>query len=180
MRMFKISMGFVLATSASFLGTCAFVHPARADSSRVDAIADPIAYCARIGTVDVPRGGGSPIPGAIEARARAAVGLSADAPLEPGAIYWRCMGHAVYVCATGANIPCASKANRARRNVAAEQFCREHRDVAVVPAYVTGHDTLYDWSCVAGDAVRGKAVATLDGRGYRADIWHRLDEPAAK
>jgi hypothetical protein len=180
MRRYKLAIPFVFATWGALLAAFAFVQSASADPPRADAIADPQAYCARVGTVDVPRGGGSPIPGAIEARARAAVGLSADAPLEPGAIYWRCMGHAVYVCATGANIPCASKANRARRNVAAEQFCREHRDVAVVPAYVTGHDTLYDWSCVAGDAVRGKAVATLDGRGYRADIWHRLDEPAAK
>jgi hypothetical protein len=47
--------------------------------------------------------------------------------------------------------------------------------LGVVPAYVTGHDTLYSWSCTAGHAVRGKAVASLDARGYRTDIWHRLE-----
>jgi hypothetical protein len=175
---FKISTGFVLATCASFLAVWTPAPPVWADPSRANEVADPIAYCARVGTMDVPPGGGSPIPAVLEARARTAVGLTADAPFEPGAFYWRCMRGAVYVCTTGANIPCAAKADRARRNVAAQRFCREHRDLPVVPAYVTGHDTLYGWSCVAGEAVRGAAIAALDARGYRQDIWHRVESAA--
>jgi hypothetical protein len=159
---------------------CGLVRPAWADPAAPtvtlpSALADPVGYCARIGTIDVPTGGGSPIPVALQPRVRAAVGLTADAPFEPAAFYWRCMRGAVYVCAVGANLPCGAKANRAHRNAGAERFCRAHRDLGVVPAYVTGHDTLYSWSCTAGHAVRGKAVASLDARGYRTDIWHRLE-----
>lgn len=154
--------------------SCALVHPAWAQPSLPSVAADPVGYCARMVTIDVPAGGSSPIPISLEARVRAAVGLAPDAAFVPAAFAWRCMQGTVYVCAVGANLPCGTKANRAHQNSGADGFCRSHRDAGVVPAYVTGHDTLYDWRCVAGHAVRGKAIAAVDARGYRTDIWHRL------
>ncbi len=156
------------------LATFADGRPAMANSLPAVA-ADPFGYCARIGTIDTPAGGASPVPPSLEPRVRAALHLAADAPFKPSMFYWRCMQGAVYVCDTGANIPCETKANRAHHNAGAEEFCRTHTDLASVPAFATGHATVYAWSCVAGHAVRGKVLAPLDRRGYRSDFWHRID-----
>jgi hypothetical protein len=138
------------------------------------AISDPFTYCSRIGNMDEPLGGASPIPAALVPYLGAALGLSARTPPSADGYYWRCMDGAVYVCVVGANLPCQQKANRSKRNAGADSFCRDHRDAASVPAYASGHDTIFDWSCAAGLAVRGAATAKLDSRGYRIDIWHRV------
>lgn len=88
------------------------------------------------------------------------------------------MDGAVYVCAVGANILCASKADGSLSNEGATAFCRDKREAPFVPAYATGHATIYQWRCVKGAAVRGKAVAALDRRGYRTDVWRKLDSDA--
>ena len=80
----------------------------------------------------------------------------------------------VYVCAVGANIPCQSKADISRRNAGAQAFCREHPDAGIVPAYATGHRTIYEWHCMSGSPLRGKAVQQLDRRGFQSNFWHRL------
>jgi hypothetical protein len=135
---------------------------------------DPFAYCLRVGTIDVPMGGASPVPAALMQSLRAAIGLSADAPLTPPSYYWRCMNRAVFVCAVGANIPCDTKADRAKRNLGADNYCRENHNAAFVPAYATGHRSIYEWSCAGGNSVRGKRLVKLDARGYRIDFWHRV------
>lgn len=138
------------------------------------AVQDPFAYCARIGTIDTPEGGASPVPSALVPFLRTTLGLSPEAPLTPENYFWRCMDRAVYVCAIGANRRCDVKADRNRRNTGADNYCRENRNAAFVPAYATGHNTIYEWSCSAGSALAGKRTMKLDHRGYRADIWYRL------
>ena len=135
---------------------------------------DPFAYCLRVRTLDEPMGGGSPVPTALMPYLRAAIGLSADAPQTPQSYHWRCMDRAVYVCAVGANIPCETKADRAKRNLGADTYCRENPNAAFVPAYATGHNTIYEWSCAGGNSLRGKRYVKLDARGYRIDFWHRV------
>jgi hypothetical protein len=138
------------------------------------ATSDPFAYCSRMGSIDEPEGGASPIPIALEPYLARALGLSAQVRFNSESYYWRCMNDAVYVCAIGANIPCDAKADRTKRNSGADKYCEENREAAVVPAYATGHATVYGWSCSAGKAVRGKRTAKVDRRGYRIDIWHRV------
>lgn len=135
---------------------------------------DPFAYCLRVGTIDEPMGGGSTIPTALMRYLRTAIGLSADAQLTPRSYYWRCMNRAVFVCAVGANIPCDTKADRAKRNLGAENYCRENPNAVFVPGYATGHSTIYEWSCAGGNSLRGKRLVKLDARGYRIDFWHRV------
>ncbi|MFZ1099341.1 MAG: hypothetical protein WAN26_08045 [Steroidobacteraceae bacterium] len=135
---------------------------------------DPFAYCARVNTIDTPLGGASPVPLALAPFLRKTLGLSADAPLTPGEYFWRCMDGAVYVCAIGANLRCDVKADRAERNSGADNYCRKNPNATFVPAYAIGHNTIYEWSCSAGNAVRGKRTIKLDHRGYRADIWYRV------
>jgi len=138
---------------------------------------DPFRYCARVGTIDTPDGGATPIPSALDSPVRRLLGLSADAPLAAGSAYWRCMDAAVYVCATGSNLPCSAKANPATRNPAADDYCRGNPSASDVPAYVTGHDGIYAWSCSAGAAVHGAPIVSLDHQGYRTDIWYRVSAP---
>ena len=135
---------------------------------------DPFAYCLRVGTIDEPMGGASPVPAALMQSLRAAIGLSANAPLTPRSYYWRCMNRAVFVCAVGANIPCDTKADRAKRNLGADNYCRENPNAAFVPDYATGHRTIYEWSCAGRISLRGKRLVKLDARGYRIDFWHRV------
>jgi hypothetical protein len=135
---------------------------------------EPFAYCARAGTDDrlgVPTTSES--AGVLAPYTRD-LGWPASASMTPTGIFWRCMDARVYVCVVGANLPCASKAGRAKRNRGAQSYCREHPDATDVPAYATGHETLYAWRCAAGRAVRSTAVAPIDRRGYRTDIWHPL------
>jgi hypothetical protein len=149
-------------------------HTTVAGGTRSAPIADPFAYCARLGTIDTPKGGASPVPTALIPFLRTTLGLSAEAPLTPQSYYWRCMDGAVYVCAIGANRPCPSKADRAIHNTGAGNYCRENPVAELVPAYATGHDTVYEWSCSGGRAVPGKRTITVDARGYPAEIWYRV------
>jgi hypothetical protein len=130
---------------------------------------DPIGYCKAAGTRDSVRS----LPRTLRSAAAAALGLPPGAAGSEG-YFWRCMDGAVYVCAVGANIPCQSKADAAQRNSGAEAFCKQNPDAESVPAYATGHRTIYGWRCLSGAAVHGKPVMRLDRRGFQADFWHRL------
>jgi len=135
---------------------------------------DPFGYCFRVGTIDEPIGGGSPVPAVLLQYLRTAIGLSAVAPVTAQGFYWRCMDRAVLVCAIGANIPCSAKADLAERNVGADNYCSENHNAESVPAYATGHNSVYEWSCSGGNAVRGRLFVGIDRRGYRVDFWHRV------
>jgi hypothetical protein len=168
-------LAFPVLAMVSFIVACA--SGAATASNRSDTppdTEDPFAYCLRVGTIDAPMGGASPVPASLLQYLRAAIGLSSDAPLTPQSYYWRCMDQAVFVCAVGANIPCDTKADVAKRNLGADNYCRENPNAAWVPAYATGHNGIYEWSCLGGNSVRGKRVVALDARGYRIDFWHRI------
>ncbi len=78
------------------------------------------------------------------------------------------------MCARGANIPCDTKADRAKLNRGAAEYCRENPDAKEAPAYATGHRTIYRWRCVAGNAERGPAISSVDRRGFRSDNWYAV------
>jgi hypothetical protein len=141
-----------VALSLSLSGLfCVWVTALPAQSAGRPATTDPVAYCKSVGTRDTVRR----LPGSAGS-------------------FWRCMDGLVFVCAVGANIPCQSKADVSRRNAGAQAFCGENPDAEIVPAYATGHRTIYEWRCVSGAAVRGKTLLRLDQRGFQADFWHRL------
>ena len=56
-------------------------------------------------------------------------------------------------------------------------WCAANPAADFIPMYVTGHDTLFAWSCADGAPRRGRQTARLDARGYVASIWHRIDPP---
>ena len=144
--------------------------------------ADPFAYCAAAGTADTPdvRYTGPRMPDVVAQGLKKASGASADAPIEmftTGA-YWRCMDGKVYACTIGANLPCDSKANTDKTPTQPElDFCAANPTSDVIPASVTGHDTIYDWSCKAGQPQAGKQVFQVDKQGYIVEIWYEIPAP---
>jgi hypothetical protein len=142
----------------------------------------PFAYCAAVGTIDAPdaRYVGPAVPEAVARGLQKAFGIAPPEPLfafERGTT-WRCMDGAVYACNVGANLPCDAKpAADPAPGDALRTYCAENRDAEFIPMYVTGHDTVYDWSCTDGSPQRGRQTAALDARGYVASIWHRIEPP---
>jgi len=159
------------AIIVAIIGASAASEPPRF----TDAI-DPFSYCADIRTTDSPAGGTgpSPVPRALEPYLPAALGLPTGAAIAAGSAYWRCMDRMVYVCVTGANLVCDRKADRATTNAGADSFCRDNPEAAAVPAYATGHDSVYTWHCRAGRSLHGEPSVALDRRGFRIDIWHKI------
>jgi len=135
---------------------------------------NPFAYCSQVGSIDVPAGGSSPIPLVLKAYVSKARGLPSDLGFSAKRYFWRCMDGAVYICDTGADIPCDAKADLAKSNLGAESYCRENLGAALVPAYATGHRSIYNWHCSAGRAVPGKKLFKVDARGFQTDFWFRV------
>jgi len=165
-----LPIGLLIALSLLSVGTA---RAADGNNASAPAAGDSFDYCARVGTIDKPADG-TPLPPDLLPYVRSTLGLSVDPARAPQSYDWRCMDGAVFVCAVGANIPCDSKADRAKTNLGAENYCRENPDAPFVPAYATGHNGLYEWSCSRGTALRGKLAVKLDRRGYRADVWHKV------
>ena len=140
---------------------------------------DPFAYCAAVGTVDEPdaRYVGPKMPDVIVKGVMKASGASADAPVELFAkgSFWRCMNGKVYACTVGANLPCTAKADTSRTPTAAEtEFCTANPNADVVPAAVTGRETVYEWRCKDGAPEIVRQVFTPDARGFISDFWYAL------
>lgn len=123
--------------------------------------------CAAGATDDTLR----PLPQSDAPAARAAFGLAADMPaaLIAQLTVYRCDSGRMLMCTAGANLPCG-KANTARQLAAATHWCAANPDSDFIPAYVTGHNTAYQWSCHGGRAVPGQKAA-LDDRGFFQSYW---------
>jgi hypothetical protein len=154
----------------------------RAATAEAFSTADPWVYCAEVGTIDAPdeRYVGEPVPQAIAEGIRDATGGAADAPLDffTRGTFWRCVDEDVYACTVGANLPCEAKADTSETPPAAmTEFCQANPDSDFIPAAVTGRETVYEWVCDGEVAVASRQVWQVDGRGFIADIWYRLESP---
>jgi hypothetical protein len=86
----------------------------------------------------------------------------------------RCMNGRLFACFTGANLPCG-KMNAARHNPGADEYCRANADADSVPAFATGHDTIYSYRCTGGRPMIVGSTFVLDARGFAAKLWAPLD-----
>jgi len=140
---------------------------------------DPFAYCAAVGTVDAPdeRYVGPAVPDAIVKALREELGIAEEAPKEwivKGTV-WRCMDGKVWACFIGANIPCTAKANTSQTPTSEMvDFCKEHPTADVIPASVTGRETIYEWRCQDGAPKIVKQVFKPDARGFISDFWYEI------
>lgn len=144
---------------------------------------NPFAYCRAAGTIDAPdaRYVGTKVPVAIARGLQQAFGVARTKPLAPfeRGTTWRCMDGAVYACNVGANLPCQEKPPRDPQPTdGMRSYCAANPGSDFIPMYVTGHATIYDWSCDGATPRRGKQTGALDARGFVASIWHRIAPPA--
>jgi hypothetical protein len=149
---------------AFMLLACVGSVPARAQDAR--------AACAKIVDDDRLR----PLPGNLVAQARRLFDLSADMPVDfvRTSTSMRCMHGDVWLCNAGANLVCG-KADARRRSPGADAFCRQNPNATGVPMAATGHATIYAWTCVGGRARIERRFETIDGRGFIAGNWKRLE-----
>jgi hypothetical protein len=140
---------------------------------------DPFAYCAALGTIDAPdsRYTGPKVPAVVAQGLKKAFGAPADAPLEPFLhnTFWRCMDGQVYACTVGANLPCQERADASRRPTPGmTDFCRDNPHAEVIPAFVTGRATVYEWKCTNGVPEVVRQFAQPDAQGFVSHIWHAI------
>jgi hypothetical protein len=86
----------------------------------------------------------------------------------------RCMDGHLLACDRGANLPCG-KANTSRSLKGGNAWCRRNPDSDFIPAYITGHDTIYEWRCKHGVPEPTATVVSVDARGFIAQYWKPLE-----
>jgi len=147
-------------------------------SSSGQTYTDPFAYCAAVGNADTPSAPyvGDKVPKAVADGLRQAmggVGTPDDVFLQ--GTFWRCMGGKVYACNVGANIPCDSKADTNKTpTLAMNDYCKQNPNSDFIPAVVTGHSTVYEWSCQNGAAQVGKQILDVDAQGFPVQFWYEI------
>jgi hypothetical protein len=109
------------------------------------------------------------VPTALEPKVAAAFGIPTEAAR---LAVVRCDRAMLLACSIGANLNCG-KAD-ARRSLPGERLLPREPCIRFHPMFVTGHATIYEWRCAGGRAVAGKAVLTVDPRGYVAENWKAI------
>lgn len=140
------------------LAACLVALPAAADPAGT--------YCGRSATTKE-----RPLPAALQRLAAKA--LDTDIASLQAAAYFRCSHGRLLVCTVGANLSCG-KADTDENPRPVVAFCRENPDASIVPMVVTGHDTIYSWSCVHGAPQLQEPAAALDADGYLVDHWREI------
>lgn len=142
------------------------------------AIAEPFQWCAQ--------GMNSPIMSGLDQAATLPHGLLKPmvtnglvTPAMPiqllKASRWRCMTGHVWVCIIGANLPCDENADLSKTpSDEVVEFCQSNPDSDVLPAYVTGRATVYEWTCKNSKPMVGNQFVEVDAAGYLSNIWHQL------
>lgn len=153
-----------------------WIAVAAVSGARAESHDNPFAYCAAVGTIDAPdaRYSGPPLPDAVARGLQKAIA----APGALAGVSWRCMDGKVYACTVGANLPCTSKADLSRTpGEPLRTFCKQQPDADVIPAYVTGRETVFAWRCQHGAPAIERQVAEADARGFIAAIWYPIPAP---
>jgi hypothetical protein len=140
---------------------------------------DPFSYCKCVGTIDTPdkRYKGEKIPESLISDVRIKMDLADNVTSDyiRNTTTWRCMDSKIFICMTGANLPCLEKADASRiPGEAMNDFCKANPDLDYIPAVVTGRSTVYEWRCSGVKPVVVKQVSSPDKQGYRSDIWFEL------
>ena len=156
---------------------------AAVSTTSTGASTDPWDYCAAIRVADRPDAKylGDGTRAVIQDALAVAEHLPqrfADPASRRVAIPWRCMDGGVWACDPGANLPCGPAKTSREPSEGMRAFCAEpdHR-TGVLPAFVTGHDTIFAWSCRDGVPSLDRQVFEVDERGFVARFWYRLDRP---
>ena len=129
----------------------------------------PVQTCSRLGTDDTLR----KVPASLGVAVNAVFGMRMPPADAARMTSYRCFEGRVLLCTVGANLPCG-KANVSRTLPGADAYCRDNPDAAVIPAFATGHDTVFEWRCSGRKATVVKQIAQVDARGFVQEFWKPL------
>jgi hypothetical protein len=139
-------------------------------TSAVWAQTSPSAYCRQSGTDDTLRA----VPASLVPAIVRLFHLGATpAAVVSRSTYFRCADRHVLVCSVGANLVCG-KADTRRELAGVTAWCRENAGAANVPAYVTGHATIYLWRCDGTRPVAMQSLLSVDPRGFIMQNWKTM------
>ena len=131
----------------------------------------PVEYCQQIRTDDTLH----TVPPSLVSAVVRLFQLEAMPPAQvERSTYFRCADGLVLVCTVGANLACG-KADTRRDLPGVRAWCAEHAGSQNVPAYVTGHATIYLWRCDGPRPVVSRPALSVDPRGFISQNWKRLD-----
>ena len=130
----------------------------------------PASYCRQVGGDDTLR----PVPPLLAPAVIRLFHLGAmPAAQVSRSTSFRCAEHQVLVCTVGANLNCG-KADTRRNLPAVDAWCAGHPGSSNVPAYVTGHATIYLWRCDGPRPVAAQSALSVDERGFVSQNWKRI------
>jgi len=129
----------------------------------------PAQVCAHVGADDTLR----PIPPSLVPDVNAVFHTAMPPDVAVRLTVFRCDGGHVLVCGVGANLPCG-KADTSTTSIGGEQWCRDHPNDGFIPAYATGHATIFEWRCVGPRPAILRQRFHLDPRGFVAEFWRQL------
>ena len=78
------------------------------------------------------------------------------------------------VCTAGANLPCGKADISRTPGHGASAWCKDNPDADFIPAYATGHGTIFAWRCMDGAAVVEKRLLDVDAQGFIRQFWKPL------
>jgi hypothetical protein len=131
----------------------------------------PALYCQQIRTDDALRA----VPPSLVPVVVRLFQLEAMPPAQvERSTYFRCAEGHVFVCTIGANLACG-KADTRRDLPGVRAWCVQHAGSQNVPAYVTGHATIYLWRCDGPRPVASRSALSVDPRGFISQNWKRVD-----
>lgn len=135
----------------------------------------PGEICAQVGTDDTLR----PIPASLVPDVNVLFHTAMPPDVAVRMTVFRCDGGHVLLCGMGANLPCG-KADTSTINIGGEQWCREHPNDGFIPAYATGHATIFEWHCLGRQPAVVREVLHVDPRGFIAEFWRELPPDQAR
>lgn len=130
----------------------------------------PAAICVHQGTDDTLR----PVPETLAAAVNQVFGTSMPASMVAATTVYRCYGGHVQLCTSGANLPCGQANTSRTPNTGEIGWCRDNPDASFIPAFATGHDTVFSWRCQNGTPQIERQVLNVDPRGFIAQFWKPL------
>ncbi len=133
--------------------------------------AGPRATCRALGSSDTLR----PIPPSLLGAAVQAFGLQHMPPDQVlRSTVWRCRSGVVLMCNYGANLPCGRADTSRVLPPQGTAWCQQKPEADFVPAYITGHDSVWRWRCHGGVPAAEEPPARVDPRGFLVRYWKQL------
>ena len=138
---------------------------------------DPFAYCSAAGTVANPKTDpqwtGPGVPQVIADKLAQILAAPGGGSAFLATTVWRCDSGKVLVCTVGANLNCGPANTSREPTNAMVAWCADlsHADM---PASVSGHETVYAWTCQDGAPAIVRQFWTADARGFVKELWYEI------